>query len=151
MAESVQFFVRGTPRPKGSKKAFVVKDKKTGKPRAVLAESAGEALKAWSNAVGAEARAHAPSKPLSGPVCVEVAFHLPRPKRHYTASGALRGDAPAWHAKRPDIDKLARGVLDALTGVLFEDDAQVASFLAKAVYATNGPAGCELRVGACAP
>jgi len=38
-------------------------------------------------------------------------------------------------ATRPDIDKLSRAVLDALTGIVFSDDAQVADLQAHKFFA----------------
>lgn len=59
------------------------------------------------------------------PVAVHLLFHFARPKSHYRANGQLRPKAPHYHAQRPDADKLARAALDAITGVLLYDDAQV--------------------------
>lgn len=56
--------------------------------------------------------------PFDGPVSVSLAFVMPRPK-----SAPKSKHVPA--VKRPDVDKLARAVLDALTGVAFVDDSQV--------------------------
>ena len=56
-------------------------------------------------------------------------FYLPRP-----ASASKTKKLPA--SKRPDLDKLARAVLDALTDVIFEDDSQVVS-LGAFKYITN--------------
>lgn len=39
------------------------------------------------------------------------------------------------HVVKPDADKLARAIMDALTGVLFHDDAQVVHFSISKVYA----------------
>lgn len=47
-------------------------------------------------------------------------FVLPRP-----ASAPKTKTPPA--TKRPDLDKMARAVLDALTDVVFQDDSQVTS------------------------
>jgi Holliday junction resolvase RusA-like endonuclease len=46
----------------------------------------------------------------------------------------------------PDIDKLLRGVQDSLTGVVYEDDAQIVRVLAWKVYADNRVPGCFVRV-----
>jgi Holliday junction resolvase RusA-like endonuclease len=40
-------------------------------------------------------------------------------------NGSPRASAPRLPATRPDIDKLLRAVLDALTGLVFVDDGQV--------------------------
>jgi crossover junction endodeoxyribonuclease RusA len=58
----------------------------------------------------------------TGPVSLLLVWRLPRPKR-------LKPAAPLEHLTRPDIDKLERAVLDALTGVLYTDDGQVQTVL----------------------
>jgi crossover junction endodeoxyribonuclease RusA len=121
---AVSFTVRGTPSPQGSKRAF--NHRSTG--RVVVVESAGQGLRDWRQDVtGAAALAmsrlpyEAPepesAAPLCGPVAVSVAFTLKRP-----ASAPARVRYPAV---RPDVDKLLRAVLDALTGIVFADDGQV--------------------------
>lgn len=52
-------------------------------------------------------------------VVMQLDFVLPRPKS--TPKNQLHPSA----AKRPDLDKLARAILDSLTGVIYEDDCQV--------------------------
>lgn len=44
-------------------------------------------------------------------------FALPRPRS--------RPKRDHWPDRRPDLDKLGRALLDALTGIVFLDDAQV--------------------------
>jgi Holliday junction resolvase RusA-like endonuclease len=67
---------------------------------------------------------------LTAGVRLTVAFYLPRPKslpRRVTA-----------HVKAPDLDKLVRSVGDALTRVVFADDAQVVDLVAMKRYAAAG-------------
>jgi Holliday junction resolvase RusA-like endonuclease len=66
---------------------------------------------------------------LTGSVSVSCCFALPRPKKYQR-----RGVEPA-HCVAPDLDKLVRGVLDALSQVVFVDDAQVVSLSAVKYYA----------------
>jgi hypothetical protein len=65
-------------------------------------------------------------------VRVTVAFYLPRPK-------ALPKKRTA-HLKAPDIDKILRGFLDAITGIVFRDDSQVVEVIAMKRYAAEGDA-----------
>jgi crossover junction endodeoxyribonuclease RusA len=46
----------------------------------------------------------------------------------------------------PDLDKLIRGVGDALTGVIYDDDSQVIRVLAWKSYADAREPGCFVRV-----
>jgi Holliday junction resolvase RusA-like endonuclease len=91
---------------------------------------------------------------LDGPVALEVEFRpAPRPARHWLPVNArrllrvLRLDAPVWHASTPDIDKLCRAVLDALTSVAWVDDRQVARLVASKRWPDEGEApGASIRV-----
>jgi len=58
-----------------------------------------------------------------GPVSVVIrAFHTcPKGDRRKTKPAPLR-----WRAKKPDLENVGKAVLDAATGVLWRDDAQVA-------------------------
>jgi crossover junction endodeoxyribonuclease RusA len=133
----LEFDVVGLPSPQGSKRAFV----RNG--RANLVEVAGAALKDWRTTVTAravEAAAERDWDALDGPVKVDVLFWLPRPK--------ARPD-DEWHAVRPDVDKLARAVLDALTAArLWRDDCQVADLWTGKRYETaEHPPGASIAVG----
>ena len=56
-------------------------------------------------------------------VKVSAVFRFTRPKKHYTASGALKASAPFWKATPSDTDKLARSIGDSLkeAGALRDD------------------------------
>ncbi|HEX7098929.1 MAG TPA: RusA family crossover junction endodeoxyribonuclease [Acidimicrobiia bacterium] len=113
-ADTVTFFVHGTPKPQGSKRAFV--NKATG--RAQVVESS-KGVGDWRADVRAAAMAEWGEKPPTvRPVAVVVHFYLRRPKRHPKTK-------QTYPTARPDVDKLLRAVLDALTGIVFKDDAQV--------------------------
>jgi Holliday junction resolvase RusA-like endonuclease len=128
----VEFFVPGHPRPRGSKRPFV--NRHTGKVAMVdMGKGSGE----WMGVVKRFAADAYADAPLSGPVELTLKFVLPRPKAHYRTgrrAAELRPDAPTWHASVPDADKLGRGVQDALRGVLYGDDRQVASKSCFKVY-----------------
>ena len=147
----VEFFVEGTPKPQGSKKTFF--NHKTGK--AVMVEAAGDPLKKWRKRVAEEASVHYFSEPASDPFtkCVRVSliFRLKRPKSHYRTgkfSDVLKEEHVATrHGKRPDADKLARAVLDGLTGVVFVDDSQVFDLsVLKTWQKRDEPEGCHVKV-----
>lgn len=109
----IHFFVPGVPVTQGSTRAFV----RGG--RAVVTHVKHGPLLEWRNAIAFAAR-EAAGDVFYGkdtPVDVWAIFYLPRPK-----SAPKRVTIPT---KRPDLDKLGRGVLDALTGVVMVDDAQV--------------------------
>ena len=64
------------------------------------------------------------AKPLEGPLEVYCQFQFACPQSEHRK----RNPRPArWHAKaRPDVDNLAKCILDASQGVLFVNDGQVA-------------------------
>ncbi len=77
-----------------------------------------------------------PDWPMAAPMRVGFRFHFARPKSHFKRNGvALSKSAPeeATSHGLGDLEKLARSVNDALSGVLFNDDRQVVEMhLAKA-------------------
>ena len=83
-------------------------------------------LMAWRDAIYEECRDT--MDPLEGPVKVSIVFRMPEPKQN-------RRRLP--HV-RPDVDKLARAVLDGLTGAAFADDCQVVDLRARKVYGAPG-------------
>lgn len=138
IAEAVRFFVPGVPIPKGSAKAFVV-----GKRAVVTHDNAK--TKPWQRSIAAEARGVAPGL-LDGAVRVELWFSMPRPKSHGKPG---RKSWAAEHVTRPDLDKLVRTVLDALTGIVWADDSQVVEVAARKCYADDSgerPAGVYISV-----
>lgn len=122
MAE-LSFEVFGLPKPAGSKRAFV-----RGGRAIVTDDCAGG--RDWKQQVAAAARSELGEPLLDGPLELRVVFWLPRPKGHYgTGRNAeqVKASAPDHPAVKPDVLKLARAVEDALTGVLWRDDAQIVS------------------------
>ena len=71
---------------------------------------------------------------------------MPRPKSHYGKRGLLPS-SPDYPAGMPDIDKLARAALDAMTGVVWSDDAQVSDLRVRKDYCELGQQpGCSVTV-----
>lgn len=134
----IRLRVYGVPAPQGSKSAFV----RGG--RAVVTEGGSKTGRqshaAWRQAVATAARdwQEAHDAPLlDEPVDVGISFIIPKPKsvpkkRYYPTT-------------KPDLDKLVRSVLDAISGVLIRDDAQVVSLKAVKRYNDVDEApGCHI-------
>lgn len=138
--QAITFTVQGTPEPGGSKKAYVVND------RAVVVD-ANPRVKGWRSQVAAACRSEYQGALLRGALAVEFTFFVPRPKGHYGTgknAGTLKGSAPQYPAVRPDVLKLARGTEDALTDVLWADDALIVEERLLKLY--GEPARCEVTV-----
>ena len=141
----IEFTVRGIPAAQGSKRAIVNRYTH----RAQLVEDS-KRTKPWRADVRAAAEDAAPARLLEGPISIDVEFRLPRPRGHYGTgrnAGTLRALAPERPTGKPDIDKLARAILDALTGTIWRDDAQVVTLLLSKHYETPGiPPGVRVRI-----
>jgi crossover junction endodeoxyribonuclease RusA len=128
-ASAIQFTVYGLPVPQGSKKVI-------GKN---VIEMADARLRSWRQDVANAARtAMEGASPYIEPVDVRLMFWLPRPQGHFgTGRNAekLKPSAPIAPAVHPDLDKLTRAVLDALTGIVFRDDKQVVGMTLSKLYA----------------
>lgn len=120
----IDFTVYGKPQPAGSKRAF--QHRHTGR---IVVTDANTKSRSWKNDVAdAAAAAMNGRQLLDGPLSLIVVFTVPRPKGHYGTgrnSAVIRDSAPRWPAVKPDATKLVRAVEDALTGIVWRDDAQV--------------------------
>lgn len=127
--KEIIFFVPGRPAPGGSKKAFVLKKRGVYTGRAVIVDAAGQANKDWrANVVSAasEVMKKRAEYPWTCAIEIELTFTLPRPKDHFKADQiSLRDTAPRHKITQPDVGKLARSTQDALTNVVYRDDAQI--------------------------
>jgi Holliday junction resolvase RusA-like endonuclease len=90
------------------------------------------AVHAWKYAIEEAAREEAervgwvPVKNES--LAISMWFQFARPKSNKTE----------WHTQRPDLDNLAKAVLDALHGIAFFDDSAVVSVLLRKGWGEPG-------------
>ena len=139
---TLMFTVHGVAQPKDNLRPLLVRSKTTGLRVPVVTES-NRSVRAWSQLVarGAiEALQRRPDAELLGAgVRLTIRFYLPRPQ-----SLPRR---PTAHTKRPDLDKLVRGIMDALTAVVWQDDSQVCELVATKHYVeADDRARVEIRV-----
>jgi crossover junction endodeoxyribonuclease RusA len=125
-------FVPGRPAPQGSKRHV---------GNGVMVEMSKH-VKPWR----ADIREHVLSQllgtpPIDGAVQIELEFVLPRP-----VSTPKRSTPPA--IKRPDLDKLERAVLDALSSAgVWHDDSQVTRMSSgKRIAEIGERTGCRITV-----
>ena len=71
----------------------------------------------------------------------------PQPRPRAVARGELKPSAPRDHVKKPDVDNLAKAVLDALVdqGVI-KDDSLVTRLEVAKEYANETEAGCLIKI-----
>jgi crossover junction endodeoxyribonuclease RusA len=135
----IKFSVNGQPAPQGSKT----------RNRAGAVYESSKAVRPWREAIRSETQ-RACEVPLPGPVSVLIGFRLARPKSHYrTGRNAhlLKDSAPGYPDGKPDLDKLARAVLDGLKeGGAFWDDAQVVTLAVAKAYADVAGTGADIEV-----
>ncbi|HSW40821.1 MAG TPA: RusA family crossover junction endodeoxyribonuclease [Acidobacteriota bacterium] len=129
----IRFWVPGIPRPGGSKKGFYIK-----KINRVVITEDNKKSKDWRTSV-AWAAAEAIRTPLTGPLEVHFTFLLTRPKSHFGAKG-LKASAPKYPTVKPDTTKLIRSTEDAMKGIAWIDDAQIARQYGEKIYTDH--AGC---------
>lgn len=132
----ITFTVRGLPAPQGSKRAF--RNKYSGRIQQV--ESSRRVAPWRSDVRDAALAAMATAPPLAAPVAIRLEFRMPRPKGHYGSgrnAALLKPSAPARPAGKPDLDKLARAILDAIAGLVIADDALVVDLHAVKIYAAD--------------
>lgn len=116
MTNHVHFTAYGVPIPQGSAKAFVGK----GGRAHVTADNAK--TKPWRQTVSTAAREAAQEQGagrFEGPVQVVASFYFDRP-------GSVSEKRRPYPTVKPDLDKLLRALLDALTDAgIWKDDSQV--------------------------
>ena len=133
----ISFTVRGIAQPGGSKRAF---PRKGG---GVIVVDANPKVKPWREVVAYEARVAMGNRlPITGPVKLAVAVILPRPKTHFDRWGTIKPLAPWYHTKRPDATKMLRAIEDAMTRIVWHDDAQVAIQEVMKFYCAIGQEPC---------
>jgi crossover junction endodeoxyribonuclease RusA len=137
---AIRLNVLGLAQPKGSTRAFV-KKRRDGQMFAATT-SDNPKLKDWQQRIATEAqRVRAGRFASAGvPVAVAATFCLLRP-------ASISAKKRPYPTVAPDVDKLTRALLDAMTGVLYADDAQVVSVQTYKVYADHGkPPGVNVKV-----
>lgn len=130
--------VYGRPAGQGSKKPI-----RRGHGRMVMLETS-QHLTPWRTAVTVAAF-EAGVAYREGSVRLDIEVRWPRPSSHYSKRG-LRENAPSFPGLI-DVDKLARGILDALTGVAYRDDRQVVHLNIKRAWCRDGiPSHAEITI-----
>lgn len=82
-------------------------------------------------------------EPLQGPVklTLSIVFPLPKSKR-----ATRNRPAPTWHTSKPDASNVLKAVEDAMNGIVYRDDSQVASASIVKVYSDDGSSRLVVQV-----
>lgn len=120
----ISFWVSGIPATKGSWRAY--RNKRSGKSVLVPMNAKEKPWREHVQWVARTTMAALREQPLTGPASVRVVFYLPKPKKPFNP----------WPVG--DVDKLARSLLDALSGIVYVDDKQVVTLTASKAWADSG-------------
>lgn len=134
--ESISYFIHGLPASKGSL---------TRMPNGAMlpagTKASRERFTNWREAVRhASIDSMHDHPPYEGPIRMLAEFRMPHPHLPKYKMG--------WwpHVKQPDVDKLMRGLLDPLKGIVWRDDSQVCFATVNKTYAWDGRTGAYLIV-----
>lgn len=149
-SQRFSFFVAGKPETQGSKSAFgrIYTDRQGKQRVAVAMAEQSKGLYAWRGAIGKVAALMKPKDwSTDGIFVLQAVFYMPRPKAHFNSKGELKANAPVFHAKLGDADKLLRACGDALTKICYDDDALIVAASSIKVFCnpSDGP-GAHITV-----
>lgn len=123
---AVTFEVIGEPVPQGSVSSRIL----PGTQRSVTYYKNAKNIHEYRGQLAAAAVAAGAERVEAGAIEVQILFVFSRITAHFGTgrnAGIVKDSAPYYVTKaNHDIDKLTRCVLDALTGVCYRDDGQVA-------------------------
>lgn len=87
-----------------------------------------------------------PQEPLQGALRLEVDIYVVPPKKYHTkpkqqliACGELRPKA------KPDIENLAKGIMDGCNKIIWQDDAQIVELVARKWYSMEPRAEIKVK------
>lgn len=130
----ISFFVPGIPAPQARPRAFA---RIIGGRATARMYDAGNS-KGWKAMVCLYAKRQERLLVLWQECRVRLIFSMPRPRHHFLKAG-LRENAPTRHTQKPDLDNLAKAVLDALTDscMFWSDDGSVYDLSTEKQYAQD--------------
>lgn len=153
----LRFVVLGEAKPAGSKRSLPIR--KQGEPTRYVVVDANPRQKSWLQEVRHAANEaikdwrgadllDLPPFPWGEPLQLGLTFYVPRPKGHFGTgrnAGVVKASAVAHPAKRPDLLKLARGVEDALSQLVYRDDALIVREVLEKRWGSSARVEIEVR------
>ncbi len=129
MNRKIEFFVPGAPVGKGRPRAarrgtgvVMFTPEKTAGYEALVAAAASNAMRAEAGSL------------FTGPLEAVLEMRIPIPASWSKAHKAAALAGIELPTSRPDIDNVAKAILDACNGVVFRDDAQVVMLVATKAF-----------------
>lgn len=129
MIRSITLYIDGEPKPQPRVKAY----SRCGAVGVYTPDTARE----WKEYIVAACAAKGiTALRLDGPLWLDIAFYLPRPKSRKKEK---------YVATKPDLDNLAKAVMDALSDAeVWRDDALVVQLTASKIYSNK--TGCKVVI-----
>tara|TARA_R110000868_G_scaffold208537_3_gene458017 strand:- start:497 stop:925 length:429 start_codon:yes stop_codon:yes gene_type:complete len=78
-----------------------------------------------------------PHEPLEWPVSIRMEFHMLIPASYSKKRKEACLSGLEMPCKKPDIDNIAKGILDAMNGIVYKDDVQVIRLSLEKYYSTD--------------
>ncbi len=127
----IDFYVKGTPapdqRPRVARNGGIIPNAKTVEWKALVEKEGRRYMSVMA--------------PLTDPLEVNMVFYMPIPE---SWSKTRKAEAAGTsHYKKPDLDNLAKAVMDGLNGIVWQDDAQIVQMSIRKVY-SHGHNGVQI-------
>lgn len=139
----IGFWVKGIPKAQPRPKAT----RRGNRILIYTPDSADE----WKRAVRKEVAFWASANtPVDWPCEIELEFYMPRIQSHFRSEKKqlkLKDNAPSVHASKPDVDNLAKAVIDALVNAkVIKDDNLVWRLDVSKIYSPSDFIGCKIDI-----
>lgn len=131
------FEVIGKPVPK-ARPRFDAINKRIFTPKSTIA---------WQKLIAATGAQIFKSPPHAGPIALKMIFFMAPPSKWRKSKRLAAFQGLVEHIGTPDIDNLAKAVMDGLNGVIYRDDGQVVNLECKKKY--GFPARVIVEVNLC--
>ena len=132
----IDIFIQGKCEPGGSKTGYYIKAMNR-----VNIVDANKKAAPWKKFIAEEVKGNLPEdfEMFEEPVIMMATFFLARPKGHMRKDGGLSADGrrKPYPAVKPDALKLLRPVEDALSGIIYRDDALIIESYMSKVYVND--------------
>ena len=79
-------------------------------------------------------------------VSVSIYIYHPRPNSHFNKRG-LKATAPTLPLCKPDLDNVVKSILDAMNGLVYNDDKQIITLHVQKYYSDKSEGYVKVQVG----